>query len=97
MVRRPVLVRRCLIPSRRGYGPSLLGSHQHHTNQPKPMEPITKRFGPTDPAFRHPQRICATVSWHVAQALQQRADAEGRSVSNLVAYELERSMLERRC
>lgn len=68
-----------------------------NTNQPKPMEPITKRFGPTDPAFRHPQRICATVSWHVAQALQQRADAEGRSVSNLVAYELERSMLERHC
>ena len=68
-----------------------------NTNQPKPMEPIAKRFGPTDPAFRHPQRICATVSWHVAQALQQRADAEGRSLSNLIAYELERSVHQRQC
>ena len=44
------------------------------------MEP--KRYGPTGPTFKHPQRISATVSWHVLQALQTRADHEGRSLSN---------------
>ena len=53
------------------------------------MEP--KRYGPTGPTFKHPQRISATVSWHVLQALQTRADHEGRSLSNLISYELERA------
>lgn len=53
------------------------------------MEP--KRYGPTGPTFKHPQRISATVSWHVLQALQTRADREGRSLSNLIAFELERA------
>jgi hypothetical protein len=39
--------------------------------------------------MRKPQRICATVSWQVAQKLQERADYEGRSLSNLIAYLLE--------
>lgn len=51
-----------------------------------------KQYGPTGPTFKHPQRISITVAWHVLQALQRRADDEGRSLSNLAAYELERSL-----
>jgi hypothetical protein len=39
---------------------------------------------------RKPQRICATINWQVHQRLQERADLEGRSFSNLVAYLLEK-------
>ena len=56
------------------------------------MEPIRKSYGPTGPAFKHPQRITITVAWHVLQTLQQRAAHEGRSLSNLAAYELERAL-----
>jgi len=38
---------------------------------------------------RKPQRIFATLSWHLAQRLQERADYEGRSLSNLIAHLLE--------
>ena len=38
---------------------------------------------------RKPMRLTATVPWHVVQTLQQRADYEGRSLSNLVAHLLE--------
>lgn len=58
------------------------------------MEPITKRFGPTNPAFRHPRRITITIALSVFEALQQQADEQGRSLSNLAAYELERSILQ---
>ena len=58
------------------------------------MEPITKRYGAADPAFRHPQRISVTIAWHVFEALQQRADDQGRSLSNLAAYELERALAQ---
>lgn len=58
------------------------------------MEP--KSYGPSGPSFKHPQRISATVSWHVLQALQTRADYEGRSLSNLISYELERATTAQR-
>ena len=38
---------------------------------------------------RKPQRICATLPWHLVQRLQDRADYEGRSLSNLIAHLLE--------
>ena len=38
---------------------------------------------------RKPQRLTATLPWHVVQRLQERADVEGRSLSNLVAHLLE--------
>jgi hypothetical protein len=38
---------------------------------------------------RKPQRLCTTVSWGLWQRLQERADYEGRSVSNLMAHILE--------
>jgi hypothetical protein len=44
------------------------------------------------PMMRAPKRICATVSWQLAQRLEERADYEGRSVSNLVSFLLEKSM-----
>jgi len=40
---------------------------------------------------RRPQRIFSTVNWHLHQRLQQRADEEGRSLSGLIVYILERS------
>lgn len=38
---------------------------------------------------RRPQRITFTAPWHLAQQLQERADFEGRSLSNLIAHLLE--------
>ena len=38
---------------------------------------------------RKPQRMTITVSWAVLDRLQQRSDAEGRSLSNLAAHLLE--------
>jgi predicted DNA binding CopG/RHH family protein len=39
--------------------------------------------------LRKPQRICATLPWHLVQRLQERASYEGRSMSNLIAHLLE--------
>jgi hypothetical protein len=38
---------------------------------------------------RKPTRVCATLSWALAQRLQNRADYEGRSLSNLASHLLE--------
>ena len=40
-------------------------------------------------ATRHPLRISATISGAVYERLQERATAEGRSLSNLAAFLLE--------
>jgi hypothetical protein len=44
------------------------------------------------PMMRRPQRISASLNWALHQRLQERADLEGRSLSNLVAHLLERSI-----
>jgi len=44
--------------------------------------------------MRKPQRLCTTVSWQSAQRLQERADYEGRSLSNLMAHLLEGALPE---
>ena len=38
---------------------------------------------------RRPLRVTATLPWHLVQHLQERADYEGRSLSNLIAHMLE--------
>lgn len=38
---------------------------------------------------RKPQRVTATLPWQLVRNLQQRADFEGRSLSNLIAHLLE--------
>jgi hypothetical protein len=40
---------------------------------------------------RRPERVTFTMPWALRQRLQQRADEEGRSLSGLIAYILERS------
>jgi hypothetical protein len=40
---------------------------------------------------RKPARVTATLPWVLAQRLQERADVEGRSLSNLIAHLLELS------
>lgn len=45
--------------------------------------------GGSDRSNAPPQRVTATMSWQLHQRLQQRADEEGRSLSNLVTYLLE--------
>jgi hypothetical protein len=40
-------------------------------------------------AFRSPRRVTITLAWSTYDALQVRADAEGRSLSNLAAFLLE--------
>lgn len=44
------------------------------------------------PAFRSPRRVTITLPYSTFQALQDRADGEGRSLSNLAAYLLESSL-----
>jgi hypothetical protein len=44
------------------------------------------------PMLRTPQRISATLPWQLMQRLHKRAAEEGRSLSNLIAYLLERSL-----
>jgi len=41
------------------------------------------------PCLRKPVRITITVNWALRQKLQDRADYEGRSLSNLLSYLLE--------
>ena len=38
---------------------------------------------------RHPVRISATIPWGLHQRLQDQADLDGRSLSNLIAHLLE--------
>lgn len=46
------------------------------------------------PAFRSPRRVTITIPYMTYQDLQERADGEGRSLSNLAAYLLESSLQE---
>ncbi len=46
----------------------------------------------TMPAMRRPQRICITVSFATYQSLQERSLREGRSLSNLAAFLLEKQL-----
>jgi hypothetical protein len=57
--------------------------------QPLPSAPDSLR--PAELLRRRPQRITFTAHWQLHQRLQQRADEEGRSLSGLIAYILERS------
>ena len=41
---------------------------------------------------RRSQRVTITIHWELRRSLQERADQEGRSLSNLMAYLLERGM-----
>ena len=41
-------------------------------------------------ASRKPQRITITVSWSLYQSLLDTSDEQGRSLSNIAAYWLER-------
>lgn len=42
---------------------------------------------------RQPRRISITLSYHVHEALLNRSEEEGRSVSNLCAFLLEEALL----
>jgi hypothetical protein len=46
---------------------------------------------PADLLRRRPQRVTITMPWMLRQRLERRADEEGRSLSGLIAYLLERS------
>lgn len=47
---------------------------------------------PLQPAFRSPRRVTITLPFATYTELQQRADDEGRSLSNLAAFLLETSL-----
>lgn len=44
--------------------------------------------------FRKPQRLTITVSWVVFERLVKRSQLEGRSMSNLSSYLLERVLCD---
>jgi hypothetical protein len=55
-----------------------------------PLAPsVAKPLTGADYLRRKPTRITTTLNWSLHQRLQQRADYEGRSLSNLVAHLLE--------
>lgn len=45
-------------------------------------------------AMRKPERITVTIPFLIYQGLLDRSEQEGRSLSNLAAYLLERSLFE---
>jgi len=47
---------------------------------------------PVQPAFRSPRRVTITLAFATYTELQQRADDEGRSLSNLAAFLLETAL-----
>jgi hypothetical protein len=47
------------------------------------------------PAFRSPRRVTITLPYATYHDLQERADDEGRSLSNLAAFLLESSLQEK--
>lgn len=66
------------------------------------MSSVYPRHALASPSFakaatvlqRTPERITCTVPWAVKTQLQRRADEEGRSLSGLLAFLLERALLE---
>jgi len=48
----------------------------------------------TTQQFRTPKRLTITVSWVVFERLAKRATVEGRSMSNLSSYILERELCD---
>lgn len=59
---------------------------------------LSRSAGSDDPgrnhAFRRPQRLTITVSWHLYATLMQHSEQQGRSLSNLACYWLERQAEE---
>ncbi len=51
--------------------------------------PAASPVSASDLMRRTPQRVCATLPWQLHQRLLDRADTEGRSLSNLIAHLLE--------
>ncbi|MEY2643846.1 MAG: hypothetical protein RLZZ611_495 [Cyanobacteriota bacterium] len=45
-------------------------------------------------ATRAPKRVTATIPWAILEKLLQRSSEEGRSLSNLISYILERGVEE---
>ena len=43
---------------------------------------------------RKPSRVTVTIPWSLRQQLDTRSDEEGRSLSNLIAYLLEKVLSE---
>jgi hypothetical protein len=58
-----------------------------YARQTQPSSPAAS----LDLLRRRPQRITFTAHWRLHQQLQRQADEEGRSLSGLIAYLLERS------
>jgi hypothetical protein len=95
LVRRPANVRGspCIIEGEKDC--------RHNPSRAKPASPgMTSSFYHEKPkqlhiAARKPQRVTITISWKLRNYLQQRSDEEGRSLSNLAALLLERSIDQR--
>ena len=58
------------------------------TSYPRLMEPSSPAAR-LNLLTRKPQRVTSTLSWQLHQRLQERADEEGRSLSNLFCHLLE--------
>jgi len=59
------------------------------TSFSQPLRGVAAAVSASERMMRKPQRLCSTVSWQTALRLQERADYEGRSLSNLMAYLLD--------
>jgi hypothetical protein len=55
-----------------------------------PSFPVGQQNATPRPCTRRPQRITITIPWQLYQRLIDISDAQGRSLSNLACYWLER-------
>ena len=62
---------------------------QNFTMYPSKGNTITRR----ELITRSPQRISITIPWETHRRLTERSDEEGRSISNLASYLLERGLI----
>jgi hypothetical protein len=63
---------------------------QHFAMYPSKVSTLTRRAVIT----RSPQRISITIPWETHRRLTERSDEEGRSISNLASYLLERGLIQ---
>jgi predicted DNA binding CopG/RHH family protein len=64
----------------------------NHTNNHYQHKPMSASFSNIPRYARTSKRVTITIPFHVFTAVSERSSEEGRSLSNLIAYLLERAL-----
>jgi len=75
-----------------GLAPSFPAALTRPNQPPTTYRPMTSATAALDRLKRSPQRVSVTLNAAIHQRLIHRADDEGRSLSNLIAFLLETAM-----